>query len=89
MAFVHRTLETLIKEVNIYSISPVAVFDVAHIGPATGGLGGTRYGPGGGIRFWLVSTFNFTLGYAWNPQHRPGEGPGAIFFSLETRDLFH
>ena len=89
MAFVHRTLDTLIKEVNIYSISPVVVFDVAHIGPATSGLGGTRYGPGGGIRFGLASTVNFTLGYAWNPQHRPGEGPGAIFFSLETRDLFH
>jgi len=89
MAFVHRTLNTLIKEVNMFSISPVVVFDVAHIGPAKNGLGGTRYGPGGGIRFALASTVNFTLGYAWNPQHQPGEGPGAMFFSLQTRDLFH
>ena len=42
----------------------------------------------GGVRFTLVSTVSFTLGYAANPHSRPNEGPGAFFFSLTTRNLF-
>jgi hypothetical protein len=53
MAFVHRTIDTLLKDVNLYSVSPVVVLDVARIGPVRGNLGGTRYGPGGGLRFGL------------------------------------
>lgn len=87
--FVRRTLGTLFHEVNLYSISPVMIFDVARIGPEGNGLGGTRYGPGAGLRLGLVSSVNFTGGYAWNPSQRAGEGPGALFFSLEVRDLFH
>jgi hypothetical protein len=89
MAFTRRTLNTLFNDVNIYSISPVVVFDVARIGPANGGLGGTRYGPGGGIRLELASVAHFTLGYAWNVNGGPGEGRGNVFFSIGIRDLFH
>ena len=85
MAFTRRTLDTLFNDVNIYSISPVVVFDVARIGPN----GGTRYGPGAGIRFELATTAHFTLGYAWNVNQRPGEGRGNIFFAIGVRDLFH
>src|SRR6185312_11749907 len=56
MAFTRRTLNTLFNDVNIYSISPVVVFDVARIGPRNGTFGGTRYGPGAGIRFELATT---------------------------------
>ena len=89
VAFVNRTLNTLFKDLNIFSVSPVAVFDTASIGPAMGGLGGTRIGPGGGIRLELVSYVNFTLGYAWNVDRQPGEGKGALFFSVDVRDIFH
>lgn len=83
--FVQRTLNTLFKDLNIFSVSPVFVFDAATIGP----LGGTRIGPGGGIRLELASYVNFTLGYAWNVNRQVNEGSGAVFFSIGTRDLFH
>jgi hypothetical protein len=89
MAFTRRTLNTLFNDVNIYSISPVFVFDVARIGPRNGVFGGTRYGPGAGIRFELATTAHFTLGYAWNVNQGPGEGRGNIFFAIGVRDLFH
>jgi len=89
MAFTRRTLNTLFNDVNIYSISPVFVFDVARIGPRNGTFGGTRYGPGAGIRFELATTAHFTLGYAWNVKQGPGEGRGNIFFAIGVRDLFH
>ena len=89
MVFIRRTLHTLFHDLNIYSISPVAIFDIAEIGPEARNLGGSRIGPGGGIRFELASSVNFTAGYAWNVNGHPGEGPGAVFFSLGVRDLFH
>lgn len=88
MGYVKNTLETLLNDVNFFSISPLAVFDVAHIGPANALLGGTRYGTGAGLRFALVSTASFTLGYAWNVHSHPGEGRGALFFAVGFRDLF-
>ena len=89
MKFTRRTLRTLFNDVNIYSISPVFVLDVARIGPTGGGLGGTRYGPGGGVRFELASVAHFTLGYAFNVNRGPGEGRGNVFFTIGVRDLFH
>jgi hypothetical protein len=88
MRFTRRTLNTLFNEVNTFAVSPVFVFDVARIGPASAGLGGVRYGPGAGLRLELASTVHFTTGYAWNVRQRPGEGAGNIFFSLGMRDLF-
>ncbi len=89
MSYVRRTLDIILKELNIASVSPVFVFDVARIGPAAGGpYSGTRYGVGGGLRFSLLNTVNFTGGYAWNPNRRVGEEPGAVFFSINTRNLF-
>jgi hypothetical protein len=89
MAFTRRTLNTLFNDVNIYSISPVFVFDVARIGPRNDAFDGTRYGPGAGIRFELATTAHFTFGYAWNVKQGPGEGRGNIFFAIGVRDLFH
>jgi hypothetical protein len=89
IAFVNRTLNTLFKDFNIFSIAPLGVFDSAWIGPSKRGLGGNRIGPGGGLRVELASSATFTLGYAWNVNRMPGEGAGALFFSLGVRDLFH
>ena len=87
--FVRRTINTLLNDMNVFSVSPVAVFDVARIGPAGPGVSGVRYGPGGGIRLGIASFVNFTAGYAWNVNRQPGEGPGAVFFSIGVRDLCH
>jgi hypothetical protein len=89
MSYVRRTLDIILKEMNIASLSPVVAFDVAHLGPGSSiAYGGTRYGVGAGIRFSLVSTASITIGYSRNPNPRPGEGSGAFFFSFNTRNLF-
>lgn len=89
MAFVRRTLNTLFHDADLFSVGPVAIVDIAQIGPTGPGVGGTRYGPGGGVRLELASTVDFTVGYARNLSPGPGEGAGAIFFSIGMRDLFH
>jgi hypothetical protein len=88
MVFVRRTFNTLMNEVNIYSISPVVVFDVARLKSEGVGTGGVRYGPGLGLRLDLASAVSFTGGYAWNVNSAPGEGRGGFFFSMKVRDLF-
>lgn len=88
MAFTRRTLGTLFNDVNIYSISPVLVLDVARIGVSSGGVGGVRYGPGMGLRLELASVAHFTAGYAWNVKQGIGEGRGNVFVSIGIRDLF-
>ena len=80
----HRALDVLLNELNIYSIAPVTIFDVARVWPVGQGV---RYGVGPGLRLSLVNV-NFTLGYAYNPQRLPGEKPGAILFSLDVTELF-
>jgi hypothetical protein len=90
MSYVRRTLDIILKEVNITAVSPVFVFDAARIGPGGNGpYTGTRYGTGGGVRFSLASTASFTAGYAWNVTRHAGEAPGAIFFSFDIRNLLH
>ncbi len=89
MAFVKRLMYQVLSEVNIVSISPVAVFDVAQIGPAASAYySGTRYGAGPGIRFTVANTMMFTAAYAWNANRHAGEVPGAFYFSLTTRNIF-
>jgi hypothetical protein len=87
-AFVKNTLNTLLYDVNLYSLSPVFVFDAATIGPKRSGFGRVRYGSGLGIKLELANSVNFTAGYAWNLKRRQGEGRGNLFFSLSLRDLF-
>jgi hypothetical protein len=88
-AFVSKTLSTLFRDINIYSIGPVVVMDIARIGPSNPSSGGERFGPGGGVRLELASYVNFTAGYAVNIGRRSGEDRGAIFFSIGIRELFH
>ena len=87
MAFVRRTVNTLVHELNLVSVSPVLMFDVAHLGPADERLG-TRYGIGGGLRVSLASSVDFTAGYLANPRRLPGEPAGAFFFSMQFKDIF-
>jgi hypothetical protein len=86
MAYIKRTLNTILFELNFLSLGPVMMFDVAHLGPANARLG-TRYGIGGGLRFTLVSHVDFTIGYVANPKRVANERPGAFFFSMRFKDL--
>jgi len=85
---VHRTMDVLVDETNVIAVSPVAIFDVAWIGPAESGYG-TRYGAGGGLRVTLVNSVDFTLGYAVNINRHGGESAGAPFFAIQLRDLLN
>ena len=68
-------------------MSPVFVFDAATVGPAQPGMPVWRYGVGGGVRFTVLSSVRFTLGYAVNVGRRAGEGPGALFAGLDILDI--
>ena len=84
-----RVIHTVLNDLNLYSLSPVAVYDLARIGPASPGTaGGLRHGIGGGVRLTLVNSVSLTAGYALNPARRSFEGRGALFFDLAFRDLF-
>ena len=78
-----RIVDALFDYVNIVAVSPVVVFDTSRIGPNA-----VRHSAGGGIRFTMVSTVSFTMGWATNLGRQPGESRGAFFFSTEFRDLF-
>jgi len=84
-AVAERVLDTFLYQLNIYSVAPVGIFDVARVWPSGVGV---RYAVGGGVRLGLASV-NFTVGYAANPSRLPGEGPGALFFKLDVTNLFH
>jgi hypothetical protein len=80
----HRAIDVFLNELNVYSVSPIMIFDVARVWPAAQGV---RYGIGPGLRLSLVNV-NFTFGYAYNPQRLPSEKPGAIFIALDVSGLF-
>ena len=89
MRYIRRTLDIIVKDLNVASVSPVFVFDVAQVGPRDiGPYSGTRFGVGGGIRFSLANTVKFSGGYSVNPTRQPGEPAGAVFISLSTRSPF-
>lgn len=86
MSFVKRTLNALINDVNVLSVSPMIGFDFARIAPAPSRLG-SRYAIGGGVRVTLVNSAAFTLGYFANPRHLSGEPRGALVISLQLKDV--
>ncbi len=81
-----RTLDSLLTELNVFSVSPVLGFDVARVGPAPSRVG-LRYGLGGGARVTLVNSVDFTAGYFANLRRLAGEPHGAFFFELRFRDI--
>jgi hypothetical protein len=85
MATAEKVLNALLYQLNIYSVAPVGVFDVARVWPSGVGV---RYGIGGGVRVSVVNA-NFTVGYAASPVRSNKEGPGALFFKLDVLELFH
>jgi len=87
LAYPKRVFDTIIHDLNLWSVSPVFVFDTARIWPEASSGKGLRYGVGGGIRVTLVSHANLTVGYARNLHRDPKEGSGALFFSISITEL--
>jgi len=87
LIFAKRVFNTIMHDLNVWSISPVFIFDTARIWPEAVDGDGLRYGVGGGVRVTLVSHANFTVGYARNLHRRPQEGSGALFFSISITEL--
>lgn len=87
MRYPTRVMKELSHEANLYSVSPVAFFDVARLWQSPNRPGDLRRGAGVGGRFSLLS-FDVTAGYSWNIHPRPGEGRGAFVFSLGLSNLF-
>jgi len=86
-AFAIRTTDAAFRELNLFQISPVAIFDAARLSSPHAGSTGLRYGTGAGIRISLA-TLDVTAGYAFNVGRKPGESRGAFFFSLDVSDIF-
>jgi hypothetical protein len=78
-----RALKLVIDEMNLWSVSPLLMFDAVHMN-----VGGTRYGAGLGLRLTLANSVSFSVGYMANQQRRAGEPRGAFLMSLEIRDIF-
>lgn len=81
---VDSVLFTFRRELNLYSIGLVGMFDTARIFPDPYG---TRFGAGGGVRLSLAN-FSATFGYVFNINRKPGDGIGALTFSIDVLDLF-
>jgi len=87
LVFAKRVFNTVMHDLNVWSISPVFTFDTARIWPETADGNGLRYGIGGGIRVTLVSHANFTVGYARNLHRIPQEDSGALFVAISITQL--
>ena len=87
LAYPKRVFDTIIHDLNLWSVSPVFAFDTARIWPEVSSGKGLRYGVGGGIRLTLVSHANLTVGYSRNLHRDPKEGSGALFFSISITEL--
>lgn len=88
MAFPAEVLKTVFDEMDMVSVSPVAIFDAGKIGPALPGQRAGRYSVGGGVRLTFASSVAFQMGYAWNLHPQPWEGRGALFMGIRFIDLF-
>lgn len=87
LAFARKVVNSLLHEINVVSVSPLLMFDVARFGWERGTASSTRYAAGPGVRFSLVNV-NVSVGYAFNVR-RPARSPrGALVFGFSVSDLF-
>ncbi|MEP6849666.1 MAG: hypothetical protein ABI999_12485 [Acidobacteriota bacterium] len=77
-------ISTTTDEMNLWAVSPVAMFDAARLYPDRFG---TRFGAGPGIRFSLAN-INFTAGYVFSLNRKPGDARGGFTFAFTITDLF-
>jgi hypothetical protein len=84
LAPAHRALDVFMHDLNIYTISPVAMLDAARVWPTGEGV---RYGVGPGLRLGIINV-NVTFGYSFDVHRLPGEKSGAIYLKLDVTSLF-
>lgn len=82
---VRRAVTAFVDEINLFSIDPVVLFDIAHLGPEPDHY--VRYSAGAGLRLVLGSHASLTLGYAANLNRGRGEPHGAAVVTLQIHDL--
>jgi hypothetical protein len=87
MIYPRRVIRELLHEVNLISVSPVAIFDAARSWQSGLPAGDVRYGGGGGLRLTIVN-LDLTATYAWTIGRKPGEGAGALLFTFGVSNLF-
>lgn len=85
---VWRIVNTLMDETNLHAISPMLMVDVARLAPIGAGPGSTRVGIGVGVRFTLVDSVDFSVGYMANRRRQSGEPAGAFSFVMQFKDPF-
>ena len=86
--FTGRLLDVIFRELNLYTVSPFVMFDLARLGEThASAFQKVRYSAGGGIRLSLVN-FNVNIGYGWNANRQPHERAGTFYFSMNISDLF-
>lgn len=81
-----RAIDILTRELNLFAIEPIFVYDHAAAHNRRGSL--SRASVGGGLRFSIASTLGFEIGYAFTANSNPGESAGALFLALRITDLF-
>ena len=77
-------LRTVLYELNVYSIAPVAIFDAARVWPSGAG---TQYG--GRRRAVEPRQCERHHRLRANPRRGAGQSRGAVFFQLDVSNLFH
>jgi hypothetical protein len=88
LKYARHVLFELLHSVNLYSVSPAILFDVARIGPQSNPpLPGTRYALGPAMRFRVINV-DITLGYCFNVEQAPGQPRGAAVLGLTFGQLF-
>ena len=86
--YIGRIVDVFFNELNLVSVSPVLMLDVASIGSKHRAIfDDPRYGVGLGLRLGLVNV-DLTFGYSVNPEPRRGEARGTFVFLLTINDLF-
>ena len=89
LEYPRNVLDIVFRELNLASIAPVFMFDVARLGSqANQASGDLRLGVGMGVRCSLVSVAHLTVAYVFNPNPMPWEDRGAFVASLDVSDLF-
>jgi hypothetical protein len=85
LSIAKRTLNTLLYQANIFSVGPALMLDAARLSNRNDHV--MRYGAGAGVRFTLVSSVNFTVGWMFNVNRGPSESRGALTVSMQFRDF--
>lgn len=87
LIYPRHVLDYLIREANLFSLSPILIFDAARVRQVGVPNAGSRYGVGGGLKFTFIG-LDVRGGYVWSPNPGLGEQKGAFLFRFDVADIF-